>query len=497
MNHQDVFTTGPGRGPFSGKKNPQFFVGVGTFIFLLLFLTKSPALAVLTTAQETQTAVAATATAQAVTATATENIILSYTRTYTYTYTPTFTQTFTITPTPTILPCTSGISNFTDADLQGATLAGATSGTLNPTLANALTIEGGGVGVGGTNDQFHYHYTSLSGPGTIMALLNSTAGSGTPESGIMIRNGSNVFSAYAYLAMQNSGSVTFQWRTSDAVNASPATYITAQTLPQWLELIYDGTQVTAWTANAQWGVWQQVGGPVTITLGANQTWGLVATSNAQGSACTAVYNYFCVNPVIGTPTNTPTPGGGFPTATNTPQGSYTPTVTTTFTPTVTYTATPIPTEPPTPNPTQFACSTPVGGSNQTLMGTGGGASDYVYCFNNNCGPGFGPGSGSCNQLVSDTGVFGMSLGEVRNITDNYGTSLGANPVPLNIPGNWQLSYFSGNLTYGPSQPAPYQTLQGLGILVVDGDLTLQQGGKWVRPTTFRATGEGSSIAPAA
>jgi hypothetical protein len=69
----------------------------------------------------------------------------------------------------------------------------------------------------------------------------------------------------------------------------------------------------------------------------------------------------------------------------------------------------------------------------------------------------------------------MSLGEVRNIADNFGTSLGGNPVTLTIPSNWKLSYFSGNLTYGPAQNFPYQTLQGLGILVVDGNLTLAQG----------------------
>ena len=193
---------------------------------------------------------------------------------------------------------------------------------------------------------------------------------------------------------------------------------------------------------------------------------------SQGSAATAVYQYLCVTGTASgnTPTPTWTPiggGGGTNTPSFTPTGSITPTPTPspTFTAVPTSTQTPIPTLPPTP--AVGACYTPVGGNTSTLMG--GVSTGPVYCFNNNCGSAH---TASCNYLTSDTSVFGMSLGEVRNIADNYGNSTG--PVNLVIPGNWQLSYFSGNLTYGPTQ-ANYPTLQGLGILVVDGNLTLQQG----------------------
>ncbi len=381
------------------------------------------------------------------------------TRTPTFTQTYTFTNTATWTDTPTIIPCgTNGTNFFNDGDILNSQPAGSTTGATNPSTGNPLTITGGGSGIGNTSDQFHYHWTNLAGPGTIMAhLVTVGGGSGTPESGIMIRNGSNTFSAYAYLYMQYSGSVTFEARTSDAVNSSGQTYVSGDTYPQWLELIYDGTQITAWTAESQWGVWYQVGPAVTITLTNGETWGLTATSNSQSNACTAVYDYFCVTGQNGffTPTITPTPLAAGPTATqtptNTPLGSPTPTITAT----VTTTFTPwLPTPPP-----AGACAVPVTGVTSNLMG---GSPQPVYCFNNNCGTSHAVGSGPCTTLISDVGVFGMSLGEIRNIADNYGTSLGGSPVTLFINSNWQLSYFTGNLTYDPPIPPPTKPCKASG-----------------------------------
>ena len=53
------------------------------------------------------------------------------------------------------------------------------------------------------------------------------------------------------MAMQSSGSVTLQWRTSDAINSNPTTYVTGQTLPQWVEFIYDGNAVWAYTSQSR------------------------------------------------------------------------------------------------------------------------------------------------------------------------------------------------------------------------------------------------------
>jgi hypothetical protein len=78
-------------------------------------------------------------------------------------------------------------------------------------------------------------------------------------------------------------------------------------------------------------------------------------------------------------------------------------------------------------------------------------------------------------LLLDTSVFGMPLEQVESIADDVGDNHGnVLTVDPNRVGLW---YFSGNLTYDPSLPPPYNSLVGSGILVVDGPLSINsQGG---------------------
>ncbi len=77
---------------------------------------------------------------------------------------------------------------------------------------------------------------------------------------------------------------------------------------------------------------------------------------------------------------------------------------------------------------------------------------------------------AASSELADVNIFGMSLGDVENISDFRG-----DPVnnPLNITQEWALSYFQGSVTYGGnSTVAPYLQLNTNGILVVNGNLTL-------------------------
>ncbi|HEY5038684.1 MAG TPA: hypothetical protein VIJ93_06400, partial [bacterium] len=190
-----------------------------------------------------------------------------------------------------------------------------------------------------------------------------------------------------------------------------------------------------------------------------------------------------------TPTNTPspTPGGNTPTktptSTNTAVGAPN-TNTPTLVPTNTFTDTPTPTISSTPtitltftqtftptitnSPTPYPCNPPVlnGGA---VMGTN--VQGGVICFNNQ------------SNLLTANSVFGMSLADVKNMADYQGTSLGV-PVTLNIAGDWKLSFFSGDLTYDPALPKPYDRLHAFGVLVVDGNLTLNPGTDAILNSSF-------------
>lgn len=107
--------------------------------------------------------------------------------------------------------------------------------------------------------------------------------------------------------------------------------------------------------------------------------------------------------------------------------------------------------------TPYHCSLPIGGvSNVNVQGP-------EACFNNT------------TYLLDSSHVFGMSLAAVRNIADYVGSSLTTPPVTLTIAGDDGLSYFDGSVTFGATHAKPYDSLTGYGVLVVNGDLTFEEG----------------------
>ena len=188
--------------------------------------------------------------------------------------------------------------------------------------------------------------------------------------------------------------------------------------------------------------------PFTVPCPPTSTPTPTVCTNGLGRTCTPTPTTGSLATNTFTKTNTPT---SIPS--NTPTITNTPTVTFTFTPT--YTNTPCGYPGPLCTPTAAPCNNPSGATAQNLQGG-------VWCFQNQ------------QTLLSANSVFGMSLSDVKNVADYIGTSNGT-PVTLNIASDWKLAYFDGNLTYDPSYAAPYNRLHGFGVLVVNGDLTLNPG----------------------
>jgi hypothetical protein len=84
-------------------------------------------------------------------------------------------------------------------------------------------------------------------------------------------------------------------------------------------------------------------------------------------------------------------------------------------------------------------------------------------------------SGTNITPLSTDNIFGMSLNDVQFIADFTGSASNALTLKGTNSDNWKLSYFSGNLTYSSASPAPYQSLDEEGILVVNGNLSLSGG----------------------
>lgn len=81
-----------------------------------------------------------------------------------------------------------------------------------------------------------------------------------------------------------------------------------------------------------------------------------------------------------------------------------------------------------------------------------------------------------SSVLSDSSIFGMSIKDIQFIADNVGNAT----TPITIGTN-QLSYYNGSISFTGSNPVTtYQNLNGSGILIVNGNLTLNGG---TAPTT--------------
>lgn len=84
------------------------------------------------------------------------------------------------------------------------------------------------------------------------------------------------------------------------------------------------------------------------------------------------------------------------------------------------------------------------------------------------------------SLLYDTNVFGMPLADIKPLADYVGDNLGnamqqcfdATGAPCSEP---KLYYFDGNLTYDPTLASPYTQLNAFGVLIVNGNLTINSG----------------------
>ncbi len=73
-----------------------------------------------------------------------------------------------------------------------------------------------------------------------------------------------------------------------------------------------------------------------------------------------------------------------------------------------------------------------------------------------------------SSVLSDSSIFGMSIKDIQFIADNVGSASATITIGTN-----QLSYYNGSISFTGNNPVTaYQNLNGSGILIVNGNLTL-------------------------
>ncbi|MBN2312519.1 MAG: hypothetical protein JXM79_01230 [Sedimentisphaerales bacterium] len=155
-----------------------------------------------------------------------------------------------------------------------------------------FTMTGSGTDIWNTADEFHYAFKTLTGPGTIVARVNSVTNTNVwAKAGVMIRETLDAGSKHAFVCITPGSGVAFQRRTDTdaAMTGSTEADITA---PHWVKIERDVTGNFTASRSSNGTTWEQVAGaiPMNIPMTSNVYIGLALTSHNATATCEAVFS---------------------------------------------------------------------------------------------------------------------------------------------------------------------------------------------------------------
>lgn len=193
---------------------------------------------------------------------------------------------------------------WADRGIGGATPAG------SATVANGVvTLRAAGADIWDVSDAFHFRYQALTGDGEIVARVTQLENTHAwAKAGVMIRESLEpgarnalVFVNASYIAMLQSRAAT-----NGTTELGAAQWLSA---PRWLRLVRAGTTVTGYQSD-NGTTWVSLG-TAQVALPATVYIGLAATSHANGTLTTALFDQVAITGTTTTPT---TPVSGAPAA---------------------------------------------------------------------------------------------------------------------------------------------------------------------------------------
>jgi probable HAF family extracellular repeat protein len=161
-----------------------------------------------------------------------------------------------------------------------------------------FSISGGGSGIDGTADSFHFVYQPLTSNGEMIARvavlqnINPLA-----MAGVMIRASTAANSANIFMSLTPTGGAAFQSRIANAATTSRVV-ISGKKAPYWVRLVRIGTSITGWIS-PDGATWTQVGAAVNVPLGATPVIGLGVTSTNTATRALAIFDQVIFLPYEG------------------------------------------------------------------------------------------------------------------------------------------------------------------------------------------------------
>jgi hypothetical protein len=167
--------------------------------------------------------------------------------------------------------------------------------------AGAYTMTAAGVDIWGSSDQFHFAYKVLTGPGTIIARVDSVQNTdGWAKAGVMIRETLDPGSKHAFVCVTPDNGVASQGRT-DTDSSSFSAAQAGITAPHWIKLERDVAGYFTASHSANGTAWQPVEDavPTNIPMSSDVYVGLALTSHDADLTCEAKFSNVTITGTAG------------------------------------------------------------------------------------------------------------------------------------------------------------------------------------------------------
>jgi hypothetical protein len=158
--------------------------------------------------------------------------------------------------------------------------------------AGTYTMIASGANIWGTADEFHFAFKTLTGPGSIMARVNSIQNTDPwAKAGVMIRETLEAGSKNVFALVTPDNGVGYQ-RRPDTDIATTRTEEPGITAPHWVKVERDVTGNFTVTHSTNGTSWQSVASaiPTNIPMASIVYIGLAVTSHDASQACQAVFS---------------------------------------------------------------------------------------------------------------------------------------------------------------------------------------------------------------
>jgi len=166
----------------------------------------------------------------------------------------------------------------------------ASTGSFIEGPVGTYTMTASGADIWNNSDEFHYAYKTLSGPGSIVAKVESVDNTNTwAKAGVMIRSTLDADSVHAMMVVSAMSGVSFQ-RRPETGGASAADTTAGLAAPYWVKIERTLAGNFAAYSSANGSAWQLLGAAEPIQMGSNVYIGLAVTAHNAAAACQAVFS---------------------------------------------------------------------------------------------------------------------------------------------------------------------------------------------------------------